>query len=104
MTRASAVRLPKTVNPAADYQGEHEMKNIKVLGTGCAKPRQDRGLAVNDMDSTASEAFHARLKGTFSGILQWQQLDELWARVKPGPWFFYQVGEDVPDKSLSGDE
>jgi hypothetical protein len=55
------------------------------------------------MDSTESEAFHARLKGTFSGILQWQQLDELWARVKPGLWFFYQVGEDVPEKSLSGD-
>src|SRR5665647_608290 len=36
MTRASAVHLPKTVNPAADHQGEHEMKNIKVLGTGCA--------------------------------------------------------------------
>lgn len=56
------------------------------------------------MDSAAAEAFHARLKGTFSGILQWQQLDELWARVKPGLWFFYQVGEDVPEKSLSGDK
>lgn len=56
------------------------------------------------MDSTAAEAFHARLKGTFSGILQWQQLDELWGRVKAGQWFFYQVGEDLPEKSLSGDE
>ncbi len=56
------------------------------------------------MDSTAAEAFHARLKGTFSGILQWQQLDELWARVKPGLWFFYQVGEDVPEEALGGGE
>ena len=56
------------------------------------------------MSSAAAEAFHARLKGTFSGILQWQQLDELWARVKTGPWFFYQVGEALPDKPLSGDE
>ncbi len=56
------------------------------------------------MDSAAAEAFHARLKGTFSGILQWQQLDELWARVKTGPWFFYQVGEELPEKPLSGDE
>lgn len=37
-------------------------------------------------------------------MLQWQQLDELWARVKTGPWFFYQVGQDVPQKSLDGDE
>ena len=57
-----------------------------------------------NMDSTESEAFHARLKGTFSGILQWQQLDELWARVKPGLWFFYQVGEELPEKPLGGDE
>jgi hypothetical protein len=56
------------------------------------------------MDNAAADAFHARLKGTFSGILQWQQLDELWVRVKAGTWFFYQVGEDLPEKSLSGDE
>lgn len=56
------------------------------------------------MDSTASEAFQARLKGTFQGILKWQQLDALWARVKTGQWFFYQVGENLPEKSLSGDE
>lgn len=56
------------------------------------------------MDSTASAAFHARLKGTFQGILQWQQLDALWGRIKSGQWFFYQVGETPPEKPLSGDE
>ncbi|MDH4217076.1 MAG: hypothetical protein OEV23_09375 [Gallionella sp.] len=56
------------------------------------------------MDSAEAEAFHARLKGTFSGILQWQQLDELWARVKGGQWFFYQVGETLPEKPLGGEE
>jgi uncharacterized membrane protein YraQ (UPF0718 family) len=61
-------------------------------------------LAVIAMDSAAADAFHARLRGTFSGILQWQQLDELWARVKIGQWFFCQVGEELPEKSLSGDE
>lgn len=55
------------------------------------------------MDSAAAEAFHACLRGNFSGILQWQQLDELWARVKTGQWFFYQVGEELPEKSLNGD-
>ena len=55
-------------------------------------------------DSAATAAFHARLKGTFAGILQWQQLDELWARVKPGLWFFYQVGQELPEKSLGGGE
>ena len=55
-------------------------------------------------DSAATAAFHARLKGTFAGILQWQQLDELWARVKTSPWFFYQVGEALPEKPLSRDE
>lgn len=55
------------------------------------------------MDS-AEAAFHARLRGTFSGILQWQQLDELWDRVKSGQWYFYQVGETLPDNPLRGDE
>ena len=50
------------------------------------------------------EAFHARLKGTFYGMLQWQHLDELWERVKAGQWFFYQMGEERHRTALSGDE
>jgi hypothetical protein len=49
-------------------------------------------------------AFNARLKGTFRGILQWQQLDVLWERIRVGHWFFYQVGEVVPVAALGGEE
>lgn len=56
------------------------------------------------MADLAAEVFHARLKGTFYGILQWQQLDVLWEHVKGNPWFFYQVGETLPVTPLSGDE
>ena len=55
-------------------------------------------------DSATSAAFHARLKGSFSGILQWQQLDELWERVKRGEWYFYQLGQALPASALRGDE
>lgn len=55
------------------------------------------------MDSADAEAFHARLKGTFYGIMQWQRLDALWDRVKGGQWFFCQLGEAVPEMLLSGD-
>lgn len=48
-------------------------------------------------------AFHARLKGTFAGIMQWQQLDALWATVKTGEWYFYQIGEALPIVPLRGD-
>lgn len=48
--------------------------------------------------------FHARLSGTFYGILQWQQLDALWGRVKSERWYFYQIGEEAPESPLSGDE
>lgn len=54
--------------------------------------------------SADAAAFHARLKGTFYGILQWQQLDVLWERVKGGQWFFYQLGEEMPINPLIGDE
>jgi len=56
------------------------------------------------MEQTQAEAFHARLKGKFYGMLQWKDLDALWGRVKTGEWFFYQVGETLPDRPLSGDE
>lgn len=56
------------------------------------------------MDSINEAAFHARLKGKFQGILQWQQLNELWVRVKNGEWYVYQLGESLPDRPLSGDE
>jgi hypothetical protein len=62
------------------------------------------------MQSTASrmpgaeaDAFRARLSGTFHGILQWQQLDLLWDRIKRGRWFFYQLGETPPETPLSGE-
>lgn len=60
-------------------------------------------MAVTMPDSVASAAFHARLKGTFSGILQWQQLDELWERVKRGEWYFCQLGQALPATALRGD-
>jgi len=57
------------------------------------------------MDGVAdAAAFHTRLKGTFYGMLQWQDLDALWVRVKQGEWFFYQIGETLPERGLSGDE
>ncbi len=56
------------------------------------------------MDNTETSAFHARLQGKFFGMLQWQQLDALWQRVKNGQWYFYQIGETLPDKPLRGDE
>lgn len=56
------------------------------------------------MESADAAAFHARLRGTFYGILQWQQLDELWDRVKRGQWFCYQLGEEAPGNSLQGEE
>lgn len=55
-------------------------------------------------DKVAPAAFLARLKGTFAGILQWQQLDELWGRVKRGNWYVYQLGEALPTIALNGDE
>ncbi|MDP2759093.1 MAG: hypothetical protein Q8O64_01625 [Sideroxyarcus sp.] len=55
-------------------------------------------------DSADPAAFHARLKGTFAGIMQWQQLDALWAKVKTGEWYCYQPGEALPTAALGGDE
>jgi hypothetical protein len=56
------------------------------------------------VNSAASDEFHARLAGSFSGILKWEGLDALWDKVKAGQWFFYQTGELLPATPLNGDE
>ena len=58
---------------------------------------------MSSMHSAEADAFRARLSGTFHGILQWHQLDLLWTRIKSGRWFFYQVGEALPEQPLTGD-
>ncbi len=55
-------------------------------------------------DNTAAAEFHARLNGRFDGVMQWHELDELFARVKSGAWYFYQIGESLPALALQGDE
>lgn len=56
------------------------------------------------MEQTNTEDFQARLKGKFYGMLQWKDLDALWARVKTGQWYFYQIGEELPVSPLGGAE
>lgn len=59
---------------------------------------------MNNMNSAGATDFHARLKGTFYGILPWRDLDVLWERVKAGQWYLYQVGEALPTVPLSGND
>ena len=43
--------------------------------------------------------FRDSFKGTFYGILRWDQLDSLWERVREdagGGWYMYAVGESPP--------
>lgn len=58
---------------------------------------------MSSIESADAAGFHARLKGRFFGVLQWQQLDELWERVKAGQWFLYQIGEERPQEALEGE-
>lgn len=44
-------------------------------------------------------------RGSFSGILRWPQLEQLWTRVledEQTGWYVYAVGEDPPTTKLSG--
>lgn len=56
------------------------------------------------MTETAS-AFAHQLNGNFLGMLQWQQLDDLWRRVRAEPhgWYASQVGEAVPEAPMDAD-
>ncbi len=59
-----------------------------------------------DRERDGEGAFRQRLlQGRFSGILRWEQLDELWARIlaEPEGWYVYQVGEAPPDAPLEAE-
>ena len=48
--------------------------------------------------------FAKAFKGSFSGILRWEQLDELWQRLRDdaaGDWYLYAVGEAPPTDTVS---
>ncbi|MFK5891608.1 MAG: hypothetical protein QM504_00125 [Pseudomonadota bacterium] len=54
------------------------------------------------MTNTSSQ-FLEQFQGSFSGILRWHQLDELWLKVQEmnSNWYVYHVGEKVPEKTIS---
>jgi hypothetical protein len=46
-------------------------------------------------------------KGRFKGVLKWEQLDELFDRVREladRHWFIYAVGEQPPEESVSAEQ
>jgi len=48
--------------------------------------------------------FREAFKGSFSGVLRWEQLDELWQRLRDdaaGDWYLYAVGEVPPTDTVS---
>jgi hypothetical protein len=50
-----------------------------------------------------SHPFLKAFRGSFSGILRWPQLDELWQTVlgsDTNGWYIYAVGEPPPEKTV----
>jgi len=53
-----------------------------------------------------SNDFLTAFRGTFAGILQWEQLTTLWTTMKSAPegWYIYAVGSDAPSIPRSADD
>jgi hypothetical protein len=44
--------------------------------------------------------FYSAFRGTFSGVLRWEQLDGLWQRLRDhadNDWYLYAIGEAPPE-------
>ena len=64
-------------------------------------------LSLQQLEVLHNDPFYKSYKGSFSGILRWSQLDELWVKVvknKESNWFVYAVGEVPPEKPVVIDE
>ncbi len=58
------------------------------------------------MDAVTSD-FSAKMKGSFTGVRSWDDLDTLWSVVKAdadGGWYLYAVGEQPPTAVASGEQ
>lgn len=51
------------------------------------------------ISATSESPYYQAFKGSFSGILQWHQLDELWDTLNNNAddWFIYATGESPPE-------
>jgi len=50
--------------------------------------------------------FYTAFRGTFSGVLRWEQLDGLWERLRAGAdngWYLYAIGEPPPEAPVERD-
>jgi hypothetical protein len=50
--------------------------------------------------------FYTAFRGTFSGVLRWEQLDGLWERLRSGAdsaWYLYAIGEPPPNAPVARD-
>ena len=59
-----------------------------------------------DSTQTESPDFLTVFRGRFKGIRTWDDLDNLWQRVKAFKdlsWYIYQVGEPVPDSTVGAE-
>ncbi|HIO92461.1 MAG TPA: hypothetical protein EYG68_06390 [Leucothrix mucor] len=64
-------------------------------------------LSLQQLEVLHNDPFYKAYKGSFSGVLRWSQLDELWLQVvknKESNWFVYAVGEVPPEKPVVIDE
>ncbi len=63
-------------------------------------------MTTNNSLTEQQVSFWAAFKGTFSGVLRWEQLDSLWETLRAdaaGDWYLYAVGEQPPTKTVSAE-
>jgi hypothetical protein len=51
--------------------------------------------------------FSTAFRGSFRGVLRWEQLDDLWEAVRTdadGGWYVYAVGEPPPESPVPRDQ
>jgi len=69
----------------------------------------NKTIKENDSNNNNNQEtlFKTAFKGKFFGVLKWDQLDNLWLKVKSTSkegWFIYAVGEEPPTEITQGAE
>lgn len=53
-----------------------------------------------------SQSFIEAYQGSFSNMLRWEQLDNLWSQLRQSrhPWYIYAIGEAPPEQAVSTEQ
>lgn len=105
LERQLAIRLSWQETPAKSLVMDLPREALPVMGAAPPCENDGRTTPPTSDRIAMSQDFSNRMNGTFHGMLQWTDLDALWARVRAEPegWYISLVGIEPSQQTVTAE-